>query len=220
MQVFNSISIGTMPNSLSLFCEDSMFQSLGARPFAVPAPVFLVGSYTTDNCPNIMTAAWGGIVASQPPCMAVSLQRVRASYTAILERQAFTLNIPSAGMVAEVDFAGLVSGKKTNKFKALNLTPLAAEHVDAPLVAECPVAIELKLMHTLELGSHVQLVGEVMDVKIHKDCLDEQNLPLMGRINPLLFVPLCREYWTAGEMAAKAFSVGRSIVRPLLDEQP
>ena len=195
-----------------------MFQSLGARPFAVPAPVFLVGSYAADNSPNIMTAAWGGIVASQPPCMAVSLQRVRASYTAIIERQAFSLNIPSAAMVAKVDFAGLVSGKKTNKFKTLNLTPLPSEHIDAPLVAECPVVIELKLIHTLDLGSHVQLVGEIMDVKIQPQCLDEQNLPLVAAIDPLLFVPISREYWTVGEMAAKAFSVGRSIVPPLFDE--
>ena len=186
------------------------FVSLGARPFAVPAPVFLVGSYDAMGKANIMPASWGGLCASQPPCLAVSLTRSRWSYAAILERKAFTVSIPSCAQVAQADFAGITSGKDVDKFAKLGLTPQAAEHVDAPFVAQCPVVIELRLAHTLELGSHVQLVGEIMDVKIHPHCLDSNSQPQLQRVDPLLFVPLTREYWSTGQRVAKAFSVGHS----------
>ena len=184
--------------------------SLGARPFTVPAPVFLVGSYDAEGKANIMAASWGGLCASQPPALAVSLQRARHSYAAILARKAFTVSIPSCAQAAQADFAGITSGKDVDKFAALGLTARNAEHVDAPYVLECPAIIELKLIHTLDLGSHQQLVGEIMDVKIHKDCLDAQGQPRMDMLDPLLFVPLAREYWGVGRLVAKAFSVGRS----------
>ena len=54
-----------------------MFQSLGAKTFILPTPVFLVGTYDHTGRPNIMTAAWGGICASQPPSIAVSIRKSR-----------------------------------------------------------------------------------------------------------------------------------------------
>lgn len=200
--------------------EKNTTVSLGARAFAVPAPVFLVGCYDHTGKPNIMTAAWGGLCASQPPCLSVSLARARWSFAAIEARRAFTISIPHAAMAAQADFAGITSGRNEDKFTALGLTPRAAEHVDAPYVTECPVAIELRLAHTIDLGSHHQFIGEIMDVKIHKACLDAQGNPRMDALNPLLFVPLIREYWSVGHMVAKAFSVGRNAgQRPVIDRQ-
>ena len=190
-----------------------MFRSLGARPFVLPAPVFLVGTYDADARPNIMAAAWGGICASQPPCVAVSVTKARWTYTALMARKAFTVSIPSSVMAAQADFAGITSGRTEDKFAALGLTPQPGEHVDAPFVAECPVVIELRLVHTLELGSHVQFVGEIMDVKVQDDCLNAEGHPDMLKVDPLLYAPLAREYWAVGRMVARAFSVGRSADR-------
>ena len=154
-----------------------MFQSLGAKTFILPTPVFLVCTYDHTGPPNIMTAAWGGICASQPPSIAVSIRKSRWTYNAILERKSFTINIPSRKLAAQSDFAGMHSGRDTDKFTALNLTPVPAEHVDAPGIAECPVIVELTLSHTLELGSHTQFIGEIMDVKVDSACMREDGLP-------------------------------------------
>ena len=116
-------------------------------------------------------------------------------------------------MAAQFDFTGMVSGRDEDKFAALGLTAQAAEHVDALYVAQCPVAIELRLAHTVELGSHTQFIGEIMDIKVRQDCLDEQGLPLMQAIDPLMFAPEVREYWGAGRLVARAFAVGRSVGR-------
>lgn len=193
-----------------------MFQSLGACTFAVPTPVFLVGSFDDAGKANIMTAAWGGICASQPPCLSVSIAKARWTHGALLTRNAFTVSIPSREHVAQADFAGMYSGRSEDKFSALGFTPKAAEHVDAPYVEECPVVIELRLAHSFDLGSHTQFIGEIMDVKIHKNCLDAHNNPRLETIDPLLYVPLARQYWSIGQLVARAFSVGRSVDRHAL----
>lgn len=193
-----------------------MFQSLGAKPLILPAPLFLVGSYDHAGRPNIMTAAWGGICSSQPPSIAVSIRKSRWTYAAILERKSFTVNIPSRRLSAQTDFAGIHSGADTDKFAALNLTPLPAEHVDAPCVAECPIVIELALRQTVELGSHTQFIGEIMDTKVESTCLREDGLPDPALVDPLFYSTLTREYWTIGTFEARAYSAGHALSRTAL----
>ena len=56
-----------------------MKRSLGAKTLLFPTPVLLVGTYDQAGKPNLMTAAWGGVCCSKPPCVAVSLRK--ATYT-------------------------------------------------------------------------------------------------------------------------------------------
>ena len=190
-----------------------MFRSLGAKPFVLPAPVFLVATYDHNGRPNVMTAAWGGLCASQPPALAVSIRKNRWTYKAILERKSFTINIPSSAQAAKADYVGLHSGAEIDKYTAVNFTPVPAEHVDAPFIAECPVVIELTLAHTLDLGSHTQFIGEIMDVKIAESCLREDGLPDAAKIDPLIFLPSAQEYWSIGTFTARAFSAGHVLAQ-------
>ena len=52
-----------------------MKKSLGGKTIIYPTPVLLVGTYDTDGKPNAITAAWGGICCSKPPCVSVSLRK-------------------------------------------------------------------------------------------------------------------------------------------------
>lgn len=190
-----------------------MLQSLGAGIFTIPTPVFLVGVYDRFGRPNIMPASWGGVCASQPPGMAVSIRKTRWTHAALLERRAFTISLPSRAMAAQADYAGLHSGADVDKFAVLGLSAVAAEHVDAPYVGECPVVIELTLLQSVELGSHTQFIGEIMDVKVDKACLREDGQPDPAAIDPLVFVPLLKEYWSLGEFTAQAYSAGHAVSR-------
>ena len=190
-----------------------MLISLGPQAFISPAPVLLVGTYDASGRPNIMTSAWGGLCCSQPPCLAVSLRRSSWTCRSLQLKQAFTVSIPGRNMVGQADFAGLVSGRQEDKFQSLGLTPQAGEHVDAPFVAECPVVLELLLRHTLEFGSHIQFVGEIMDVKVNRDCLSPEGLPDPALIDALSFAPLTKEYYGIGEFVARAFAVGKTVKR-------
>lgn len=192
-----------------------MLISLGPQAFITPTPVMIVGTYDAEGRPNIMTATWGGMCCSQPPCLAVSLRRSTLTCRSLQEREAFTVSIPGRSLVGQADFAGLVSGRQEDKFRALGLTPRTGEHVDAPFVEECPVVLELLLRHTLELGSHIQFVGEIMDVKVSKDCLTPEGLPDPSRIDALSFAPLTKEYYGTGDFVARAFAVGKTVKRSI-----
>src|SRR5512136_1199407 len=88
-----------------------MKKSIGAKTIVFPTPVFVVGTYDKAGNPNVMTAAWGGICCSKPPCVAVSLRKATYSYGNIIENKAYTISIPSATYVREADYYGISSGR-------------------------------------------------------------------------------------------------------------
>jgi len=186
-----------------------MKQSLGAQTFLYPCPVLLVGTYDQRGRPNIMTAAWGGVCCSDPPCVAVSLRAATHSHGSIVARRAFTLSIPSEEQVREADFAGIYSGREVDKFEALGLTPVRSTLVDAPYVEECPMVLECTLRHTFELGLHTQFVGQVMDVKLEEEAAGPDGAPDIERVRPVVYAQGNRAYYSVGRRLGRAFSVGR-----------
>lgn len=188
-----------------------MKKSLGAKTIAYPAPVFVVGTYDREGKPNIMTAAWAGICSSKPACIAVALRSATYSHGNILERRAFTINIPSENFARESDYAGIASGRNTDKFAATSLTPVKSDLVDAPYVKEFPVIIECKMLHVLDLGLHTQFIGEILDVKADESVLGENEFPDIEKVKPLIFAPGSRTYHGIGQFLGNAFSIGKNL---------
>src|SRR5512137_19397 len=153
-----------------------MKKSLGAKTILYPTPVLLVGTYDAAGRPNAMTAAWGGICCSSPPCVAVSLRKATYTYGNIVEQGGFTINVPSEKYAREADYFGMVSGKKRDKFAETGLTPVRSALVNAPYIAEFPFALECKLIRQIELGLHTQFVGEILDIKADESVLDAKGM--------------------------------------------
>jgi flavin reductase (DIM6/NTAB) family NADH-FMN oxidoreductase RutF len=191
-----------------------MKKSLGAKTLVFPTPVFVVGTYDPNNRPNVMTAAWGGICCSQPPCVAVSLRKATYSYRNIVARKAFTLSIPSEAHLKQADYFGMVSGKDIDKFAVAGLTPVKSDLVNAPYVQEFPLILECRLAHVFELGLHTQFVGEIVDVKADETVLDSRGLADIKKVKPLVFAPDNQAYYAIGECLGKAFSAGEALARP------
>lgn len=189
-----------------------MKKSLGAKTLAYPTPVWVVGSYDAAGKANAMTAAWAGICCSAPPCLAVSIRKERHSYAAIMARRAFTVSIASQGQVAQADYMGMVSGAVADKFAVAGLTPVKGELVDAPYVAEFPVAIECRLVQTLDLGGHTQFVGEILDVKAEEAVLNAEGHVDLSLLQPLIYAPGSSQYYGVGPVVAKGFNVGRAYM--------
>jgi len=186
-----------------------MKTSLGPKLLLYPAPVMVVGSYDADGKPNVMTASWGGICCSQPPCVSVSLRKATYSYHNIVLRKAFTLSLPSADHVRQVDYFGLSSGHDTDKFAASGLTAQRSDLVDAPYVAEFPLILECRLVQAIELGLHTMFVGEIADVKANPAILTPFGDVDMQKLQPLLYATDTKEYYGVGELVAQAFAMGR-----------
>jgi len=188
-----------------------MMKSLGAKPLLYPAPVLVVGTYNKNGTPNVMTAAWGGICCSQPPCVSVSLRKVTHSHNNILERHAFTISIPSEKHVKEVYYFGLVTGKTAEKFAATKLTPVKSKLVDAPYVKEFLLVMECKLVHKADLGLHTLFVGEVIDAKADESIIGNCGAIDVKKLNPMVFTPDTQDYYGVGKFVGKVFSAGKGI---------
>jgi len=188
-----------------------MKRSVGAKPIVYPTPVFVVGTYDKAGKPNIMTAAWAGICCSSPPCVSVSLRSATYTHGNIREQRCFTISIPSQDYVKEVDYVGIVSGKKADKFSATGLTPVKSEVVNAPYVKEFTFVLECKLLHTREIGLHTQFIGEILDIKAEEAVLGENGLPAIEKVRPLLYAPEYRTYYGVGEFLGKAHSIGKEL---------
>jgi flavin reductase (DIM6/NTAB) family NADH-FMN oxidoreductase RutF len=188
-----------------------MKKSLGPKTLLYPTPVWVVGTYDKEGKPNVMTIAWGGICCSKPPCVAISLRKATYSYGNIVERKAFTLNIPSEAHARETDYFGSVSGRNEDKFAATGFTPVKSEIVDAPYVKEFPVILECKVIHVTEIGLHTQFIGEIFDVKADESVLGEKGVPDIEKVRPIIFSPEERQYHKVGDYLGEAFSIGKSI---------
>lgn len=186
-----------------------MKKSLGARTLVFPTPVWVIGTYDQEGKPNVMTAAWGGICCSKPPCVGVSLRKATYTYGNIMDKKAFTVNVPSEDLAAQADYYGMVSGKTTNKLEETGLTPVKSELVDAPYAAEFPLILECRVLHTIEIGLHTQFIGEIMDVKADESVLGENGLPEPEKVKPVIFSPDVRHYHGLGKFLGKAFSIGK-----------
>ena len=188
-----------------------MKESIGARTFVLPTPVWVVGTYDKEGKPNVMTAAWGGVCCSRPPCVGISLRKATYSYGNIMERKAFTVNVPSETYAKEVDYFGIFSGRSVDKFAATGLTPVKSDLVDAPYIEEFPVVLECKVSHTNEIGLHTQFVGEIIDVKADEAVLGERGLPDVKKVKPFIYVPEIGIYYGIGEYIGQAHTMGREI---------
>jgi flavin reductase (DIM6/NTAB) family NADH-FMN oxidoreductase RutF len=190
-----------------------MKKSLGATTHAMPTPVWLVGSYDKEGKPNLATIAWGGVCSSDPPSVTVSLRKSRYSYDSILERKAFTINVPSEAFARAADYAGIVSGRNADKFGAAGLTPVRSDLVDAPYVAEFPLVLECRLLQTVEIGVHTQFIGEIVDVKAEADVLDANGVPDALKVLPLVYSPSNRTYYGLGAIVGKGFDIGKELIK-------
>jgi len=157
-----------------------------------------------------MTVAWAGLCCSRPPCLAISLRKETLTHANILKRKAFTANIPSETLVAKADYCGLASGTTTDKFHAANLTPVQSAMVEAPLVAEFPMALECRVNHVIEIGSHTQFIGEIVNVQVEDSVLNNGQTDLT-RLKPVIFAPETQAYYGLGRYLGQAFSIGATL---------
>jgi len=182
-----------------------MKESLGPQTLIFPTPVWCVGSYDSEGSPNVMTIAWGGICCSKPPCVTISLRKTRYTYENIMERKAYTINVPSEKYVNEADYFGIASGRDVDKFKETNLTPTRSDLVDAPYVKEFSMVLECKIIHHYEIGLHTQFVGEILDVKVDEGAMGEDGKPDILKVSPIVYATKAQTYHKVGEQIGDAF---------------
>jgi flavin reductase (DIM6/NTAB) family NADH-FMN oxidoreductase RutF len=138
-----------------------------------PVPVVMVSCQRPGEIPNIITVAWAGTVCSDPVMLSVSVRKERYSYGIIKDTGEFVVNLVTRDLVYATDYCGVRSGRDTDKFKEMKLTPLESCHVRAPGIKESPVNLECRVKQVIELGSHDMFLAEVAGVTVDTEFIDD-----------------------------------------------
>ena len=146
-------------------------QSWKGSALIAPLPAVLVTCGTIDS-PNILTIGWTGIVCTRPPMTYISVRPERFSHDIIKNSGEFVINLTTADMVRSVDFCGVKSGKNINKFEVCGLHTEPAHEVAVPMIAECPVSLECRVIESKLLGSHTMFLAEIVRVNADENYLD------------------------------------------------
>lgn len=140
-----------------------------------PVPAVMVSCARPGEKPNIITVAWAGTVCSSPAMLSISVRKERYSYDIIRETENFVVNLVNKELVYATDYCGVKSGRDTDKFKEMKLTPLPSKYVAGPGIEESPVNLECKVTQVLELGSHDLFLAEIVGVTIDEKYMDENG---------------------------------------------
>ncbi|MDA3809860.1 MAG: flavin reductase family protein [Spirochaetaceae bacterium] len=140
-----------------------------------PVPAVMVSCGNEIDGYNIITIAWTGTVCTDPPMAYISIRPDRYSYDIIKKNGDFVINLTTEDLVKATDWCGVNSGKNFDKFKEMNLTPVKAAKVSAPLIEECPINIECKVTEIKELGSHHMFLAEVIAINASEKYLSEKT---------------------------------------------
>jgi flavin reductase (DIM6/NTAB) family NADH-FMN oxidoreductase RutF len=189
-------------------------RQLGPTTQLYPMPALLIAVRTGEGTANLLSIAWAGIMGGNPPMLGIHLARTHFSTPHIRREKSFTANIPPTSLAAEVDYCGLISGRKDpDKAKTCGLTLVPASRVSAPLVAECPVNLECTLYQELEIGGGVLFIGQIVETHADESVLDAKGKIITDKLDPLSFEPN-NEYRGLTGLVSKAFEVGKKFKAP------
>jgi len=180
------------------------------RPFRpiYPSPAALITSTSADGKANIITLGEVyNLSVSKPVIVGISIAKARYSHTLISESLEYVVNLPTTRIFEKVDRCGTMSGRDVDKFAEVGLTPVPALEVSPPLIAECPVNLECKVIGIQEIGDHDMFTGQVIAEHVDEEMLDENGRIQVGKLDGLCYVS--GEYWSLGQKLGRhGFSKG------------
>lgn len=172
--------------------------SPGALLAPVPPALVTVGKFDEAN---IITIGWTGILATQPPKTYISVRPTRYSYELLRKHNEFVINLPSVDLARKVDYAGIYTGKKVDKWVKCGFTKQKSERVDTPTIAECPIALECRVTDIIPMGSHDVFMADIVGVSCQESILDEEGKMRFDRADLLAYAH--GEYYALGDVVGR-----------------
>ena len=119
---------------------------------ALSSPGLLLVSLDKRNRPNAMTIGWGSAgVYWGEPIFIVPVRESRYTYGCINSTRDFTVNLLPRKLADIASFCGTVSGRDHDKFAEAKLTARASLAVKSPIIEECLLHYECKVVHVNEV---------------------------------------------------------------------
>lgn len=162
-------------------------RDIGSQLAIYPLPIKVITTYDKAGKANAMIGGWGGIVNSRPRMVSIAVREETHTYEGLMANQGFVISMPTADFIDEIAYFGKVSGKDEDKFAKTGLTALPSNFVKAPIIDEMPINIECRVVNTINIGSHIEFIAEVVNVKV--DTSYDEEKPLIEQLDPIMYSP-------------------------------
>lgn len=172
----------------------------------LPLPVCLLGTHVNGK-PNFNTIIWFNMVNDNPPLIGIAMRRTHYTNKGVKQNKSFSVNIPTSDMVVVTDFCGLHSGSKVDKFKEFEL--FYGELKTAPMINECILNIECKLVNIIEFRYDDLFVGEIIEIYSDEKYVKNKK-PNAKEFNSFICLMPNGPYFKIGDYLAEAYEVGKS----------
>lgn len=185
-----------------------MKDKIGNQNALYPMPVTVVGALVSGK-PNFITIAHVGILnAASPHFISLGMGKIHYTNQGIKENKTFSVNLPSEDMMRKVDYVGIVSGKKVDKSKVFE--SIFGELQTAPMIKDCPISMECRLVNTVELPTHEVFIGEIVATYADERVLTNGKIDV-AKLKPLLFDMSSRKYWSLGGVVGNCWDVEKKM---------
>ena len=185
-------------------------KSFGVKPWMLPQPVLIIGTYNEDGTSNAMNAAWGG----QWDRGEIMISMGAHATTENLARCAdFTVAFATKDTMVASDFVGIVSAKNDpDKMNKTGWTAVKSENVNAPVFTDFPMTLECRIKHKIDESEEgYYIVAEVVNILVDENYLAEDGQPDVHKMGLITYEPVSHSYVSLGETVGKAFSDGKKL---------
>jgi flavin reductase (DIM6/NTAB) family NADH-FMN oxidoreductase RutF len=145
-----------------------------------PGPVVLVTTAGKGRA-NVMTMSWHTMLEFEPPLVGCVISNRNYSFDILQATKECVINIPTVELAKKVVGVGNSSGRRVDKFKKFNLTPMAASCVQAPLIDECYANLECKVVDGKMVAKYNLFILEVVKAWIDPAQKHPQTIHHQGR---------------------------------------
>ena len=146
-----------------------------------PGPVVMVTT-SRKGRPNIMTMSWHTMMEFEPPIIGCVISDRNYTFSILKATKECVINIPTVDLAVKMVGCGNTSGRRVDKFKTFRLTPAPAAFVKAPLITECYVNLECKVID-MRMAKYCFFILEVVKAWIAPSRIRPRTMHHLGRGN-------------------------------------
>jgi len=162
--------------------------------------------------PNYITLGDCGIMGIRPPLVYISSHRDHYTNKGILENETFSINFPSTALLAQTDYCGIVSGSEVDKARLFGT--FYGELGTAPMIQECPVNLECRVVKEFSIQHRQIFVGEVVQAYVSEEYVVEQEgrqlIADMAKLDPIIYA-MDNRYYRIGEPIGVGYHEGKAL---------
>jgi len=181
--------------------------------FCLPWTQTILGSHL-DGKLNFMALDWLTRVNFKPAMLGICVNKGNATHGAIIDTGEYSVNVPGTDMVAVTDYTGLVSGKRTDKSDLFEV--FYGELQAAPMIQECPLNLECKVVQRVDLPTNSFFIAEIVNIYCTENIMTDSN-PDVAKIKPFVLTMPDNRFWALGECIGKAWHDGKGFRKPRKD---